>query len=141
LNRKLKAVKYLNGSNYSVIADKILKRMGEMNFQILWIQSAKDYFILPDCTAWFKRATLKDNFNPDLSELVSIGIPITSKIFILVTTNRFIKEDCKIFRMHNDSANVIFHMNRFLFDSADKAVACESKDYLEGFIKKLNWHE
>lgn len=126
--------KYSNALNYSEIAKDIFDKMGEINHKIVWIKS-NDYFILPDCTSAIRREKINEYFNLDIKEIATVAIPLTSKIFIMSSSKKLIPGGDELMIIDKDNHEYVYQINGTLLTESHKTVACESKVYLNKFIK------
>jgi len=126
--------KYSNALNYSEVAKDIFDKMGEINHKIVWIKS-NDYFILPDCTSAIRREKINEYFNPDIREIATVAIPLTSKIFIISSSKKISPGGDELMVIDRDNHDYVLQINGTLLSQSHKAVACESKVYLSNFIK------
>ena len=129
-------VNYSNVLNYSETVSQILELMGNLVFKIITPINQKDFFLIPDFAAATARAKINKYFNPDIEEIVYIGIPLTSKIYI-----HFHSE--KLFKRKEIPPSLIIHcsseeveiVNKTNFDYCQDKVACENENYLKEFIR------
>jgi hypothetical protein len=126
--------KYSNAMNYSEMANEIFKNMGSVNHKIVWIQS-NDCFVLPDCTSVVKRERINKHFNPDAKEIAVVGIPLTSKVFVLTTSNKLKPDSDGLMPIETNNHDYVFQINGTLTANSKKAIACENKNYLDTFVR------
>ena len=123
--------KYSNPTNYKDIADGVFELMGKITYTIFEINT-NDYFILPD---WYSIVERVD-YAPDSGARVValVGIPLSSKIFLLAQSHRIIEEPNSVVKITTPNSKIVRDLNDALYRQAVKTVACESEDYLYAFI-------
>lgn len=131
-----KHVKYSNITGYLEIADKVLKLMGDIRFEIL-LADQENFFFIPDFGAATHRDKINEYFNPDIEEIAYIGLPLTSKIYINFFSVKLYKDkpippsiviDC-------DPRAVEFY-NLANFKYCENKIACKNEYYLNLFVKR-----
>ncbi|KQS89214.1 DUF4238 domain-containing protein [Chryseobacterium sp. Leaf394] len=129
--------KYSNAVNYIDFSQKVLKSMGEIFFVIETPQNENDFYFLPDFGAATTRAKINSYFNPDVKEIAYIGIPISSKIYIHFYSSKLNKK-INHSRLAIVDSEIVFRLNKMNFDYSNQIIACESKGYIEEFIKTIS---
>jgi hypothetical protein len=122
--------KMRTNSSYLEIAEDMFKRMGNWNFCLIEAP-ANHYFLLSDCTGYIIKGRINDYFNPDALDTVEIGIPLNSRLFLVINAekfrkyeNRFIKADYPTCERINDN----------LFRFSKKWLACQNEVFLKTFV-------
>lgn len=135
--------KYSNKIIYSAIAEGMLKVMLPITSVIYNITTANDYFLLPDCSAITSRGRINDYFNPDIKEIANVGVPLASKLLVQTFSAKHIKKQGGIFYLGDGFRSRIDDINRMMVASSVQTVACESREYLENFVRetKINFRE
>ncbi|WP_291047625.1 DUF4238 domain-containing protein [Empedobacter sp. UBA1574] len=129
-------VKYTNTLKYKEIADKILNIMGDLIFVISIPENSNDFFFLPDYGAATTKNKINTYFNPDIKDISFISLPLSSKIYINFYSTKLSNRPLGSYLEFISEEQVNF-LNKANFDYCNKFIACESKDYLEKFIKKI----
>jgi hypothetical protein len=110
--------------------------MGNLIFKIIIPKNENEYFFITDFGCANSREKINEYFNPDVKEIAYIGIPLTSKIYLTFHSEKLFKNqeilDSKIVY---GSTELISIYNKTNLDFCESKVACESKEYLENFIK------
>jgi len=127
---------YSNVLSYISIAINILNRLDPLDFLIYSIES-NDHFLLPDTSCYQRRGQLKHYPNPFIQEIIQIGIPLTDKLFILVTPKALKTELHGIQFISDKEGSILFEINKRLYFFAREAVACKDKKYLLEIIEKI----
>jgi hypothetical protein len=133
--KKPKITKYQNINSYFEMAMGIIDRMGELKFQIVQIVDGNE-FVIPDTSCFQIRGQLKKYFNPDLKEIMQIGLPLTKKLFINCSSHLCAKNIPHIQILNSPSQLLIDKINSNLISFAYKGVACSNSDYLKNLIDK-----
>ena len=131
-----KETKYINVLDYSNSADKILALMGGLIFRIQIPKNSDDYFLIPDVAAATAREKINKYFNPDIKEIAYICIPLSSKIFIHFHSEKLyegVKPSSGIVYCGSDAIQIL---NKASLDYSQSKIACESKEYLDNFIRE-----
>lgn len=129
--------KYSNTLNYTDFVNAVLERMGEVFFEVYFIQSDDHFFLLSDKPSYGRREKINKYFNPDLEDYAKIGIPLSSKIFLHAESKKLRDNRDKVFIINESNIDFLHKLNSNIIDLADKFVACESEAYLRNFIKNV----
>ncbi len=130
-------VKYMNINKYSEISESILNAMGKLIFYISRPKNKDDYFVVPDCSSISTRDKINKYFNPDIKEIASIGLPLTSKIYLSIFSEKLFQQkdvSSKIFSIDSDFMEQI---NKSSYDFCQSKIACESEEYIKRFVKNI----
>lgn len=133
---KEEPVKYWNYTLYSDMAVRLLEKMGDLNFTILHFK-CNGTLLLPDCSSVTKRARINNYFNPDIEEIAIVGIPITDNIYVEATSNKLKKRDSQVIPIEEENSKLLLELNRLIYLTARKAVACKDEKYLRDFVDKV----
>jgi len=130
----LQKTKYSNSLKYSDFSERVIEKMGDINF-IIYVIKTNDFFILPDCASITWRARINEYFNPDIKEISMVGIPLSSKVFLHVESKKLRKFKTGIIELNENNVSAIRTINFSLYKNANKQVACENKSYLTNLIE------
>jgi hypothetical protein len=131
-----KEVKYSNTGSFAEIAEKIFQKMGQLVFEILIPEDETDFFIIPDFSAGTARERINEYYNPDVKEIAFISLPLESKIYIRLYSEKLYKNSqvpnsvityCK--------SSTVQEINKINLDYCQDKVACENEEYLKSFIR------
>jgi hypothetical protein len=128
--------KFSNVIGYFDTAFRILGRMEPFDFAIFSIQSS-DHFILPDTSGFQIRGQLHNYPNKLIREITQIGLPISDKLFILGTSKHLPNTANGITFIKEDNSEIVFEINKDLFDFSYKTVACSDAVFLKAFIDRI----
>lgn len=128
--------KFSNLIGYIDTACRILERMEPFAFQIYVIESS-DIFILPDTTGFHIRGQLHNYPNPMINEITQIGFPISSKLFILVSSKYLQLDASGIQYIKEDNSQMVYEINKDLFNYAYKGVAARDSKYLRKLVSTI----
>lgn len=130
-----KETKYINIIQYSELASRIVKSMGDIVFVIETPSEESDYFLLPDFCSATIRAKINTYFNPDIKEIAYIGLPLSSKVYIHFYSSKLKNINLKSEVFYTNSENV-YNINKRNFEFCESKVSCENEEYLKKFIKR-----
>jgi hypothetical protein len=142
---RLSAVKNKVSVDFKELKKGIFELMGDIKYGVM--RAPENHcFILPDCSAGTKRFQMPSDFIDGIEYInpsMPIGfalMPINSKVVITAVSRRLLPDEFRkqangFYSMNEET---MFDYNNILFDSAYNEVACENKEYLEGFINKIN---
>ncbi len=137
LKDRLSRTKYSNSIQYSQHADQLFHLMGNVTCLIYSIDCSK-YFLLPDISAIRARAKINTYFNPDITEIAMIGMPLTSKLFMHSQSVKLGTILDGIMPVNEEEfPGEIERINYGLYDNAYREVACEDHEYLQRFRDNL----
>jgi hypothetical protein len=128
--------KFSNLVGYFDTAFRILERMEPFDFAIYSIEST-DHFILPDTSGFQLRGQLHNYPNRLINEIIQIGLPISDKLFILGTSKHLQNTPNGIKSIKEDNSEIVFAINKDLYNFSYKTVACSDSDFLSSFINKI----
>lgn len=131
-----KMTPYSNEISYAEISGKVLAAMGNIDFTVLYIKEKDLFFILPDCSSTTSRAKINIYFNPDIKEIASIIMPISSKIAIMAAAKNLNTQRGGIKHITRKEKEAVDIINHTTLAGSKKMVACENKNYLDDFIKR-----
>lgn len=131
-----KEVKYSNTGSFAEIAEKILQKMGQLIFEILIPEKGTDFFIVPDFSAGTARERINEYFNPDVKEIAFISLPLESKIYIRLYSEKLFKNS----QVPNSiikycPSQLVTEINKINLDYCQDKIACENEEYLKSFIR------
>ncbi|TVZ09765.1 uncharacterized protein DUF4238 [Cellulophaga sp. RHA_52] len=125
---------YNNLVDYSKRSESIIELMGNLVFRIFIPKNENDYFILPDCTSITERERINNYNNPDIKEIASIGIPITSKIYLMIFSKKLYKENIEEAAITLITSDVVNEINEISYNMCFTKIVCINNDYLINFI-------
>lgn len=130
-----KEVKYSNTGSFAEIAETIFQKMGRLIFEILIPEKEIDFFIVPDFSAGTARERINEYFNPDVKEIAFISLPLESKIYIRLYSEKLYKNS----QVPNSiikycSSQLVKEVNKINLDYCQDKIACENEEYLKSFI-------
>lgn len=128
-------VKYTNIGNYTDLANKILKGMGQLRFSIEIPANENDYFILGDFGAATMRERINDYFNLDAEDIAYVGLALSSKIYIHFFSNK-LRSFPRPPGISYATSEQVYLLNQANFKYAQKLIACENQLYLKSFVGK-----
>jgi len=133
-----KVTPYHNNISYIEVALKIIEKLDPIEFEIYVIESS-DHFLLPDTSCWQLRGQLNYYPNNFIKEIIQIGLPISDKIFVLVTpqSRNIESHSISVMWIDEDESPTVDQINRDLFSFSKKAVACKDESYLKEFIGRF----
>jgi hypothetical protein len=129
-----KKTKYSNSLRYAQMSGEILKKMGEINFTIIYISNDTDYFILSDCSSTTFRAKINEYFNPDIKDIAMVFMPISSRIAIIAVADRLDNHPGSIKYYTEKDRATLEMLNHMTLANSKKMIACENGEYLRAFI-------
>ncbi|WP_224488663.1 DUF4238 domain-containing protein [Robertkochia flava] len=132
-----KGGQFSNLIDYSELSDKILQLMGKLIFNVVIPKNQNDYFVLPDCSSVTERAKINTYFNPDIREIAYIGIPLTSKIYIHVFSEKIFKEKIHVPAITFANSNEVRRLNIISYNICESKIASKNQNYLVNFIKGI----
>lgn len=130
--------------DFNELKQGMIELMGDIKYGVMRAPE-NHFFILPDCSAGIKRFQMPSDFidgveyvNPSMPIGFAL-MPINSKVVVTAVSRRLLPDEYKqqADGFYSLNEETMFAYNNILFDSAYKEVACENKEYLEGFIKNL----
>lgn len=136
LKERTEKTKYTNALRYSEFTEKVFEAMRGVSCSLFVIE-CEHYFILPDRPSITKRERINEYFYPDIKEIAMVGIPLSSKIYLHSESKKLRNYTPKIFTISEKNSAAIDQINLSLYLRAYKQVACESKDYLQSFINRV----
>jgi hypothetical protein len=138
LKDRLSRTRYSNFIQYSQHADQLFHLMGDITCLIYSIDCRK-YFLLPDISAIRSREKINIYFNPDITEIAMIGMPLTSRLYMHSQSIKLgtILDGVKPIN-EKEFPGEIERINYSLYDNAYREVACENYDYLVRFRDNLD---
>lgn len=132
-----KGGEYSNLNDYSEIATQIIERMGKLIFNIVIPENEDDYFVVPDCCSFTKRAKINRYFNPDIMEIAYIGTPITSKIYLHTLSEKLLKNKVNSPIITLSSEKEVTKLNEISYRISQSKIASDNKDYLTRFVLEM----
>ncbi|WP_431609330.1 DUF4238 domain-containing protein [Chryseobacterium sp. 'Rf worker isolate 10'] len=130
-------VKYSNSLNYVEFVHKVINAMGDLIFSVEIPENENDYFILPDFGAATMRDRINNYFNPDAKDIVYIGLPLTSKLYIHFCSSK-LRILPKPPGIHYVSGEQVYLLNKANYDYSRQIIACEDEYYLQDFVRRMN---
>lgn len=138
LKERLAKTKYSNSIKYSEFAHNVFKLMGGIRIRLYQILSDK-YFLLPDVSSIRARAKINEYFNPDITEIAMVGIPLSSKLFLHAQSIKIGQLTDSYLKIRTDVfPNEVERINYGLYTGSYKEIACENRVYLERFRDNLD---
>ena len=127
---------YSSLESYVKVAVRILEKLEPLDFAIYSIES-NDHFILPDNSCFQVRGQLENYANPLIEEIIQIGIPINHRLFILATPQKLKTRNHGIQYITDDNSDIVFDINKDLYNFARAGVACKDEEFLKKTIAKI----
>ncbi|GAB3721951.1 DUF4238 domain-containing protein [Spirosoma lituiforme] len=127
---------YSNSIDYSEFAEEVLKRMGDLCV-IVYVIKTDDYFILPDRYSLVIREKINEYFNPDVKEIAFVATPLSSKIFFVASSKKFLNGRNTAVEITENNRHVVYDINKDLYEWALKQVACEDRMYLADLVSRI----
>jgi hypothetical protein len=131
-----KKTKYSNVVNYTEIAAKRLKRMGDLDFNIYRINT-KETFLLPDIGCIQMRDKINKYFNPYIEEVAIIGIPLTDKVFVFACSKKLGDTSSGVTTINDLDSKIVKSINGQLYDLALKTIVTSDQPQLEKIISDI----
>lgn len=133
---ELRKTKYSNLISYSEAAKKMLERMGELDFIIYKIVS-NDTFLLPDNSAFIRRARINNHFNLAALDKATIIIPLTDKICVKARSKKLKNTSHGIAIIKDGNSPLVLKLNYLIYQHANQTVATSHKLNLESTILRI----
>lgn len=129
-------VKFTNFYEYKDIAHFNLIKMGELVFTINISKDENAYFILSDIGANIYRENINNYFNQDIKDVSYIGLPLSSKVYLEVHSNKskLSPNFSSINYIDIDDVDII---NEYNLKHCNEFIVCENEEYLNKLINKL----
>lgn len=125
-----------NSRGYPDIAHFNLIKMGELVFTINISKDENAYFILSDIGANIYRENINNYFNQDIKDVSYIGLPLSSKVYLEVHSNKskLSPNFSSINYIDIDDVDII---NEYNLKHCNEFIVCENEEYLNKLINKL----
>lgn len=131
-----KRTKYSNLLNYTEIAARRLKRMGDLDFNIYRINT-NESFLLPDIGCIQMRERINNYINPYIQEVAIIGIPLTDKVFLFACSKKLGNTSSGVTTINNLNSKLVKEFNRQLFELSVKTIAAKDESQLKKIIDDI----
>lgn len=131
-----KKTKYSNVIDYTGVAARRLKAMGDLDFTIFRINT-EEVFLLPDVGCILQRGRINNYINPYLQEVAIVGIPLTDKIFVSGCSKKVGNTSSGILTINDLDSEIVKELNSNIYDCAHKTVVTSDDIQLKEIIKGI----